>query len=59
MSGTTTSFPVKIALSFGIEKFTIFPLKITSIDIGNDPAGISEEFLKVSTFASRLSHFLF
>jgi hypothetical protein len=43
MSGTTTSFPVKIALSPGFDKSTISPLKITSIDLGIDPAGMSEE----------------
>ena len=43
MSGTTTKLPVKMVLSPGLAISTISPLKITSTDLGIDPAGISPE----------------
>ena len=43
MSGTTTRFPVKIVLSPGFAMSTIAPLKMTSIDLGIEPAGMSPE----------------
>ena len=43
MSGTTTRFPVKMERSPGLAMSTISPLRITSIDLGIDPAGMSPE----------------
>lgn len=43
MSGTTTRLPVKIVRSPGFAISTISPRKITSIERGIEPAGISPE----------------
>jgi hypothetical protein len=43
MSGTTTRLPVKIVLSPGLAMSTIAPLRITSMERGILPAGISPE----------------
>jgi hypothetical protein len=44
ISGTTTNLPVKTALSPGFGRSTISPLKMISIDLGIEPAGISLEY---------------
>jgi hypothetical protein len=41
---TIISVPVKTVLSPGLAISTISPLKITSIDLGIVPAGITSEF---------------
>ena len=43
MSGTTTSVPVKTARSPGFALSTVSPRRITSIERGIEPAGISAE----------------
>lgn len=43
MSGTTTSLPVNTALSPGFGTSTVSPRRITSMDLGIDPAGMSLE----------------
>ena len=55
MSGTTTSVPVKIVLSPGFASSTVSPRRITSIDRGMEPAGMSVESSWRRTFCQSIN----
>ena len=54
MSGTTMSVPEKTVLSPGFAMSTVSPLRMTSIERGIDPAGMSVESSYKRTFCQSM-----